>query len=99
VGVKGPRPGTRLAEWPQDRLDLFIDERKLLIVSKLIEWLRHRDRTLLELAFSWLLMRPEIPSVIAGATSADQVFANSLASGWQLNAVELAEVDDILSNS
>lgn len=99
VGVKGPRPGTRLAEWPQDRLDLFIDERKLLIVSKLIEWLRHRDRTLLELAFSWLLIRPEIPSVIAGATSADQVLANSLAAGWQLSGVELAEVDDILSNS
>ena len=78
---------------------MFIDERKLLIVSKLIEWLRHRDRTLLELAFSWLLIRPEIPSVIAGATSADQVLANSLAAGWQLSAVELAEVDDILSNS
>ena len=99
VGVEGPRPGTRLSEWPQDRVNLFINDDKLSIVDRLTDWLRHIDRTLLELAFSWLLTRSEIPSVIAGATSADQVFANSLASGWQLTDAELDEVADILSNS
>ncbi len=99
VTPQGPRPGTRLAEWPQDRLDLFITERKLLTVRRLTEWLRNRDRSLLDLAFSWLLSKPEIPSVIAGATSAEQVRANSQASGWLLNKVELYEVDDLLSTS
>ena len=99
VGPDGPQPNTRLADWPQQRLDLFLNDHNLLVVERLTEWLKHRNRTLLELAFSWLLTRPEIPSVIAGATSADQVLANSVASGWQLTAVELAEVDDILSNS
>jgi aryl-alcohol dehydrogenase-like predicted oxidoreductase len=68
-------------------------------VRRLTEWLRNRDRSLLDLAFSWLLSKPEIPSVIAGATSAEQVRANSQASGWLLNKVELDEVDDLLSTS
>ena len=99
VTPEGPRPGTRLAEWPQDRLDLFMTDRNLRAVERLTEWLRNRDRSLLDLAFSWLLSKPEIPSVIAGATSAEQVRANSQASGWLLNKVELEEVDDLLSTS
>ena len=99
VTPEGPRPGTRLAEWPQDRLDLFMTDRNLRAVERLTEWLRNRDRSLLDLAFSWLLSKPEIPSVIAGATSAEQVRANSQASGWLLTKVELEEVDDLLSTS
>ena len=99
VMPEGPRPGTRLAEWPQDRLDLFMTDRNLRAVERLTEWLRKRDRSLLDLAFSWLLSKPEIPSVIAGATSAEQVRANSQASGWPLTKVELEEVDDLLSTS
>ena len=96
---EGPRPGTRLAEWPQDRLDLFMTDRNLRAVERLTEWLRNRDRSLLDLAFSWLLSKPEIPSVIAGATSAEPVRATSQASGWLLTKVELEEVDDLLSTS
>ena len=99
VTPEGPRPGTRLAEWPQDRLDLFMTDHNLRAVERLTEWLRNRDRSLLDLAFSWLLSKPEIPSVIAGATSAEQVRANSQASGWLLTKVELEEVDDLLSTS
>ena len=97
VSADGPTPGTRLAEWPQDRLDLFLTERNLRAVQRLSEWLHDRDQSLLDLAFSWLLSRPHIPSVIAGATSASQVFANSRAAGWQLSENDLNEIDDIVS--
>ena len=97
VAANGPRPGTRLAEWPEDRLKLFLTERKLATVERLTQWLRNRDRSLLDLAFSWLLSKPEIPSVIAGATSAKQVLENSQASGWRLTSSELDEVADLVS--
>ena len=97
VAANGPRPGTRLAEWPEDRLKLFLTERKLATVERLTQWLRNRDRSLLDLAFSWLLSKPEIPSVIAGATDAKQVLENSQASGWRLTNSELDEVADLVS--
>ena len=53
-------------------------------------------RTLLELAFCWLLMHDEVPSVIAGASNPEQLLANVDAVGWRLTDVEIAEVDDIL---
>ena len=56
-------------------------------------------RSLLDLAFSWLLSKPHIPSVIAGATSADQVFANSRAAGWKLSESDLNEIEDIVSTA
>jgi len=51
------------------------------------------ELTLLELAFSWLAARPAVTSVIAGATSPEQVHANVAAAGWKLSADELSELD------
>ena len=42
---------------------------------------------------SWLASRPFIPSIIAGATTADQVEQNVAAVGWSLSAADLAEID------
>jgi aryl-alcohol dehydrogenase-like predicted oxidoreductase len=47
---------------------------------------------LLELAFAWLLVQRPVASVIAGATTADQVRANVEAATWRLGAKELAEL-------
>jgi aryl-alcohol dehydrogenase-like predicted oxidoreductase len=38
-----------------------------------------------------------VTSVIAGATSAEQVQANAAAAGWQLDAADLAALDQILA--
>jgi aryl-alcohol dehydrogenase-like predicted oxidoreductase len=45
-----------------------------------------RGRTILELAFGWLLARPYVASVTAGATAPGQVRLNADALGWQLTA-------------
>ncbi|MBA3319675.1 MAG: aldo/keto reductase [Gemmatimonadales bacterium] len=55
-----------------------------------------RGRRLLDLAVSWLALRPAVASVIAGATSAEQVKRNALAASWRLSAEELAEIDAIV---
>ncbi len=80
--------GTRLA-------DREIEEAKLDTVERLIGFAEARGHTVLELAFSWLLMKPGVTSVIAGATRPEQVHANAAAAGWTLSGEELAEVERI----
>jgi len=64
-------------------------------VEKLTAFAAQRGRSLLELAFSWLASQPCVGSVIAGATSPEQVRANAAAASWQLTPAELAEVDEL----
>jgi aryl-alcohol dehydrogenase-like predicted oxidoreductase len=99
VSEAGPLPGTRLAEWPADRLDLFLSDSKIVTVKRLEDWVDSRGRSLLELAVSWLLMNPSVPSIIAGATSAEQLLANARAADWVLSDIEMAEVNEILTDA
>ena len=53
-----------------------------------------RDITMLEATFGWLLSRPALSSVIAGATSADQVRANAAPpERWTPSDADLALID------
>jgi aryl-alcohol dehydrogenase-like predicted oxidoreductase len=64
-------------------------------VEKLDAFAAARGHTLLELAFSWLLAKPVVASVIAGATRPEQVEANVKAPAWKPGADDLAEIDRI----
>jgi aryl-alcohol dehydrogenase-like predicted oxidoreductase len=68
-------------------------KRNLEVVESLIEFAESRGHTLLELAFSWLASRPAVASIIAGATSPEQVKANASAVNWKLTPQDLAEID------
>jgi len=48
-----------------------------------------------ELAMSWLAGQPAVASIIAGATTPDQVRANTKAVGWQMTADELKAVSEM----
>jgi aryl-alcohol dehydrogenase-like predicted oxidoreductase len=74
-------------------------EENLEIVEKLRAFAESTARSLLELAISWLLTRPTVVSVIAGATSAEQVKANAAAVSWKLTPDDLVQVDRILSGT
>jgi aryl-alcohol dehydrogenase-like predicted oxidoreductase len=87
----GPAQGTRLA----DRSDYITDE-KLDKVEALAGWAEQRGRTMLEVAIGGLAALPGCTSVIAGATSAEQVRANAAAGDWQPTEAELAELDKIV---
>jgi aryl-alcohol dehydrogenase-like predicted oxidoreductase len=77
-----PPDGTRLAGNPiaDDTYDKL---------SALESFAKERGHSLLELAFAGLLSRPVVSSVIAGATSAEQVRANVRAAEWQLTGDDL----------
>ncbi|MEO7367630.1 MAG: aldo/keto reductase, partial [Gemmatimonadaceae bacterium] len=74
--------------------ELFTPE-NLDTVEKLIEFAAGCDRTILDLAFSWLLSRPMIASVIAGATSAEQIQMNATGGTWHLSDIDLETINDI----
>ncbi|HET6675850.1 MAG TPA: aldo/keto reductase [Nitrospiraceae bacterium] len=89
-----PPQGSRLQS--QFGTEPFTEE-NLLLVESLLKFARLRGRTLVELAMSWLASRPTVASVIAGATSPEQVKANAAAAGWRLSEADMAELDGILS--
>jgi aryl-alcohol dehydrogenase-like predicted oxidoreductase len=73
----------------------FRTDRNQETADRLRAFAEARGHTLLELAFSWLLRHPEVASVIAGATSPEQVRANAGAAGWRLTDDDLREIDRI----
>jgi aryl-alcohol dehydrogenase-like predicted oxidoreductase len=72
------------------------NDANLELADALAAFAKARGHSLLELAFSWLAVRPEVSSVIAGAKTPEQVRANSSAASWKLTTEDLAEVDRIL---
>jgi aryl-alcohol dehydrogenase-like predicted oxidoreductase len=82
--------GSRIAT----RSHLVTDE-KLDTVEALIEWGAERGVSILEIAIGGLAAQPGCASVIAGATSAEQVVANVAAGEWEPAQEELAEIDKI----
>jgi aryl-alcohol dehydrogenase-like predicted oxidoreductase len=87
-------PGTRLAN-TQRMADRFLTETNWQIAEKLSDFAAARGHSLLELAFSWLACRPQVASVIAGATKPEQIEANVKSADWVLGPAEMAEIDQI----
>jgi aryl-alcohol dehydrogenase-like predicted oxidoreductase len=75
--------------------DDYITEEKLGKVEALISWAAERSLTVLDVAIGGLAAQPGCTSVIAGATSAEQVKANAQASEWVPAAADLADIDNI----
>jgi aryl-alcohol dehydrogenase-like predicted oxidoreductase len=65
-------------------------------VEKLIAWGEPRGVSILDIAIGGLAAQPGCGSVIAGATTPEQVKANAAAGQWVPTAAELAEIDEIV---
>ena len=88
-----PSPaGSRLES---DDKGLFT-EGNYALLEKLISFSKERGKTVLDLAFAWLLYNGDISSVIAGATKPEQVISNAAAADWQLTDKEYEEVTQYL---
>ena len=88
---QAPPHGSRLAGRPG-----YLTEDKLDRVEALISWAAGRGLTVLEVAVGALAAQPGCSSVIAGATSPEQVKANAAAADWIPSAADLAELDQIV---
>lgn len=89
---EAPAAGTRLADWGRESelTDAVFD-----VVEGLAAFAAARSIRLLDVAIGGLAAQPAVASVIAGATSREQVAANVVAGGWHPSADDLAELDKI----
>ncbi|MFZ0216673.1 MAG: aldo/keto reductase [Candidatus Dormiibacterota bacterium] len=71
----------------------YITDDKLDRVEALQAWGRQHGRSLLEIAIAGLGAQPAVASVIAGATSPEQVRQNVAAGEWEPCEEELADID------
>ncbi len=86
-----PPEGSRLAGRPD-----YITDDKLDRVEALTGWAQQRGITVLEVAIGGLAAQPGCSSVIAGATSPEQVKANAEAASWIPSADELADLERLV---
>jgi aryl-alcohol dehydrogenase-like predicted oxidoreductase len=83
--------GTRLAG-----RESYVTSEKLARVETLITWAQAHGVTILDVAIGALAAQPGCSSVIAGATTPEQVKANAATAEWIPSADELAEIDGIV---
>jgi aryl-alcohol dehydrogenase-like predicted oxidoreductase len=85
--------GSRLTE---PRRAGYISDAKLDTVESLIAWGQEQGVSLLEIGIGGLAAQPGCSSVIAGATSPEQVTANAAAGDWEPSEDQLAAIDKIV---
>jgi aryl-alcohol dehydrogenase-like predicted oxidoreductase len=90
---QGLPAGTRLAE---PRRAGYVTDAKLDAVEALIAWGQEQGVSILQIAIGWLAAQPGCASVIAGATSAEQVRANAAAGQWHPTDDQLAAIDKMV---
>jgi aryl-alcohol dehydrogenase-like predicted oxidoreductase len=90
-----PPEGTRMAAMGA-RFAAAMTEEAFDKVDALTAWAAERGKSVLDLAFAWLLGHPVVSSVIAGATRPEQVHANAAAGAWTLTPAEVAEVTTLV---
>jgi aryl-alcohol dehydrogenase-like predicted oxidoreductase len=87
-----PRPGTRIA----DRKPQLYETAPWDVLERLERYAAERGRTLLEVAIGGLAAQPAVASVIAGATSEEQVRTNARSEEWEPTEADLDALDEIV---
>lgn len=88
-----PPPGSRFTVWPVSRLDGTDWD----LVEALDTYAAEHGRPLVDVAIGSLAARPAVGSVIAGATSPDQVRTNAAAGSWRPTEEDRTALDELLA--
>ena len=92
-----PPKDSRLATTVLPGMNRVLDKANWEVLSKLETFAGEQGHTVHELAIAWLLAKPWLASVIAGATKVEQVTSNVAAAEWKLTAEEVSAVDTIIA--
>jgi aryl-alcohol dehydrogenase-like predicted oxidoreductase len=90
-----PPPGSRLAGNPARAAQMLTDA-NFDLLEGLEAYARERSVTLLDVAIGGLAAQPAVASVIAGATSREQVRANAAAGSWEPTSDDLGALRALL---
>lgn len=88
----GEKPEGRIG---MDRYSHFRTPENFALVDRLRSFAAQRDLTLAQVALAWLMSRPEVPTVPAGAMNDEQLRSNLGAVEWAPSLEDLAELDEI----
>ena len=88
-GNEVPQSARRMVDQLQN------DSASQSVLGKLDAFASEHDKTLVDLAFAWLLAHPAVSSVIAGAMTEEQVISNANAANWILDREQRDQVDEI----
>jgi aryl-alcohol dehydrogenase-like predicted oxidoreductase len=91
---EAPPQGSRIQAWGREAL---LTDEVFDTIEGLQAFARARSISLLDVAIGGLAAQPAVASVIAGATTRDQVRANVAAGSWQPTLDDLAELDELTS--
>jgi aryl-alcohol dehydrogenase-like predicted oxidoreductase len=91
-----PPDGSRIQAWKREAV---LTDANFDVLEKLEAFAVERSVTLLDVAIGGLAAQPTVSSVIAGATTPEQVAANAKAGEWEPSADDLAEIDRITAPS
>jgi aryl-alcohol dehydrogenase-like predicted oxidoreductase len=91
---EAPPEGTRLNRWGP-RAQGSLTDANFDIVEALSGWAKDHGHSILELSIAWLIAKPFVGSVIAGATKPEQVSANAAAAEWTLSPDEVGEIEAV----
>jgi aryl-alcohol dehydrogenase-like predicted oxidoreductase len=94
-----PMPAGARMTREKRQADRWITDANWEAVERLTAFAKTRGHSLLELAMSWLASRPLVSSIIAGATTPEQVELNARAVGWSLTPEDLTAIDDATRRS
>jgi aryl-alcohol dehydrogenase-like predicted oxidoreductase len=86
--------GSRIQAWGRESV---LTDEVFDTVEGLEAFARSRSISLLDVAIGGLAAQPAVASVIAGATSREQVRANVAAGSWEPTLDDLAELDELTS--
>jgi aryl-alcohol dehydrogenase-like predicted oxidoreductase len=92
-GQEAPE-GSRVKAW---NMEATLTDKTFDVLEALEAFAVARSITLLEVAIGGLAAQPAVASVIAGATTPEQVVANVKAGEWRPTAEDVAEIDRITS--
>ncbi|MGH7985132.1 MAG: aldo/keto reductase [Candidatus Binataceae bacterium] len=93
---RGTQPGKDTRFGAIQRLaDQVLNEANFAMLERLRNFAASRSHSMVDLAVGWLVARPEVASVISGATSPEQVTENAKAVDWKLDDADLEEIDKL----
>jgi aryl-alcohol dehydrogenase-like predicted oxidoreductase len=93
---EAPAPGTRMA---MERYASWLATARWDVIEGIEKYAAARGLTPLDVAIGGLAAQPAVTSVIAGATTPEQIHANVAAGRWRPSAEDLAELDEITRHS
>jgi aryl-alcohol dehydrogenase-like predicted oxidoreductase len=92
---EAPAQGTRFSAWKSSANKVWKDD-NFALLQKFKGLAGKYNRSMTELAFAWLLKNAWLSSVIAGATSPEQVSGNVTAADWKLTVEQEKELESCL---